>query len=84
MTHNWGTENDPGFKYHNGNEQPQGYGHICISLDDPATVCQEIDERYGDSIAWGVKFNQGKMKNLAFIKDPDSYSIEVVPSDLAV
>lgn len=84
LTHNWGTENDPSFKYHNGNEQPQGYGHICISLDDPATVCQEIDERYGDSIAWGVKFNQGKMKNLAFIKDPDSYSIEVVPSDLAV
>lgn len=84
LTHNWGTENDPEFKYHNGNEKPQGYGHICVSCTDPAILCHEIEGKYGDKIQWGVKYNQGKMKNLAFIKDPDGYSIEIVPSDLAL
>ncbi|SCU78184.1 LANO_0A02344g1_1 [Lachancea nothofagi CBS 11611] len=82
LTHNWGTENDADFKYHNGNEKPQGYGHICISSEDPETMCKEIESKYGDKVQWGVKFNQGKMKNLAFITDPDGYSIEVVPYGL--
>ena len=29
LTWNYGTEKDPSFKYHNGNDQPQGFGHIC-------------------------------------------------------
>lgn len=82
ITHNWGTENDPDFKYHNGNEQPQGYGHICVSSDDPEKLCKEIEEKYGDKITWAPKYNHGKMKNLAFIKDPDNYSIEIVPRHL--
>jgi lactoylglutathione lyase len=28
LTHNWGTENDPDFHYHNGNAQPQGFGRL--------------------------------------------------------
>lgn len=28
LTHNWGTEADPDAKMHNGNDKPQGYGHI--------------------------------------------------------
>lgn len=32
LTHNWGTEADPAFRYHDGNAQPQGFGHICLSL----------------------------------------------------
>ncbi len=28
LTHNWGTETEPDFKYHDGNAQPQGFGHI--------------------------------------------------------
>lgn len=83
LTHNWGTENDPDFAYHTGNTEPQGYGHICISNKDPATLCAEIEKLYPD-IQWSPKFNQGKMKNLAFIKDPDGYSIEVVPYGLGV
>lgn len=81
LTHNWGTENDPNFKYHNGNEQPQGYGHIGISLDNPGAFCKEIESKYGDEVTWGLKFNQGKMKNIAFIKDPDNYAIEILPAE---
>lgn len=84
LTHNWGTENDEAFHYHNGNDKPQGYGHICISLKDPARLCKAIEETYGDEITWAPRWNQGKMKNLAFLKDPDGYSIEVVPEDLTL
>ncbi|KAI9693469.1 MAG: Lactoylglutathione lyase [Bogoriella megaspora] len=34
LTWNYGTEKDPDFKYHNGNDQPQGFGHVCVSVDD--------------------------------------------------
>lgn len=29
LTWNYGTENDPNFKYHTGNSEPVGYGVIC-------------------------------------------------------
>lgn len=32
LTWNYGTEKDANFKYHNGNDQPQGFGHICRFL----------------------------------------------------
>lgn len=31
LTWNYGTEKDPDFKYHDGNSEPQGFGHICES-----------------------------------------------------
>lgn len=79
MCHNYGTEDDPDFKYHTGNQAPQGYGHICVSSGDPSQMCKEIEEKYGDKIEWAPKWNQGQMKNIAFLKDPDGYSVEVIP-----
>jgi diguanylate cyclase (GGDEF)-like protein len=29
LTWNYGTEKEADFKYHNGNDQPQGFGHLC-------------------------------------------------------
>lgn len=29
LTWNYGTEKDENFKYHSGNDEPQGFGHIC-------------------------------------------------------
>jgi lactoylglutathione lyase len=75
LTHNWGTEDDPDFRYHDGNAQPQGFGHIGISVPNVDRACARFDEL-------GVEFvkrpQDGKMKGLAFIKDPDGYWIEIV------
>ena len=75
LTHNWGTEADPGFQYHDGNAQPQGFGHICVSVPDLDAAVRWFDEH-------GVPFvkrpEQGKMRDVAFIKDPDGYWIEIV------
>lgn len=29
LTWNYGTEKQEGFSYHDGNKEPQGFGHIC-------------------------------------------------------
>lgn len=79
LTHNWGTETDVEFKYHDGNAQPQGFGHICFSVPDLAAAIQWFDE---NSVVYVKRPDQGKMKNVAFIKDPDGYWIEILQPSL--
>lgn len=45
LTWNYGTEKDEGFKYHSGNEEPQGFGHIAVSVDDLDGACARFEER---------------------------------------
>ena len=45
LTWNYGTENDPEFSYHNGNTEPQGFGHICVSVDDIQAACDRFEEK---------------------------------------
>jgi len=75
LTHNWGTEAEPEFSYHNGNSDPRGFGHIGLSVPDVHAACARFEEL-------GVEFvkrpDDGAMKGLAFVKDPDGYWIEVV------
>ena len=40
LTHNYGTEKEEGQVYHNGNDEPQGFGHICVSVDDLDEACK--------------------------------------------
>jgi lactoylglutathione lyase len=75
LTHNWGTELDPDFKYHDGNAQPQGFGHICFSVPDLDTAIAWFD---GNGVGYVKRPEHGKMKDVAFIKDPDGYWIEIV------
>jgi lactoylglutathione lyase len=75
LTHNWGTEADAEFKYHDGNAQPQGFGHICFSVPELDAAIRWLDE---NKVSFVKRPEQGKMKDVAFIKDPDGYWIEIV------
>ncbi len=75
LTHNWGSENDPEVSYHDGNSAPQGYGHICISVPDLDVAVAWFDE---NDVEFIKRPEQGKLPDVAFIRDPDGYWIEVV------
>lgn len=76
LTHVHGTENDADFKYHNGNSDPRGYGHLGFIVDDVDAFCDVL-------IAQGVPFQKkptdGMMRNIAFALDPDNYWVEILP-----
>ena len=78
LTHNWGTENDPDFAYHDGNAQPQGFGHICISVPDLERAVVAFDE---EGVSFVKRPEDGMMRNIAFIRDPDGYWIEILQAD---
>ena len=35
-----GSENDPNFKAHSGNEDPKGFGHIGFAVPDVESACK--------------------------------------------
>lgn len=74
LTHNWGDEDDDSVDYHSGNEEPKGFGHIGFSVPDLDAACERMDDL-------GVEFVKrpqgGSMKEIAFVKDPDGYWIEL-------
>ncbi len=77
LTHNHGTEKESGTIYHYSNDEPRGFGHIGISVPDVYAACHRFDDL-------GVKYvkrpDEGNMKGLAFIQDPDGYWIEILSS----
>ena len=75
LTHNWGTEKDPAFRYHDGNAQPQGFGHICFSVPDLDAAVAWFDRH---AVPYVKRPDQGRMRNVAFIRDPDGYWIEII------
>lgn len=104
LTWNYGTEKDANFKYHNGNDEPQGFGHICklttpaiqtnatqffstlcanagklgMSVDDLDAACQRFEDL---KCNWRKRLTDGRMRNVAFLLDPDGYSVEIVQND---
>jgi lactoylglutathione lyase len=76
LTHNYGTETDPDYRANNGNDEPhRGFGHICLSVDNIEAACQRIEDA---GYAFQKKLTQGRMRNIAFAKDPDGYWVEII------
>ncbi|GEK73408.1 MULTISPECIES: lactoylglutathione lyase [Halomonas] len=75
LTHNWGTEHQPDFAYHDGNAEPQGFGHICFTVPDLDAAVAWFD---ANEVEFIKRPDQGKMKDVVFVKDVDGYWIEVV------
>ena len=69
LTHNWDQED----KYEQGN----AWGHIAIGVQDIYNLCKKLE-----SNGVNVTRQPGPMKHgttvIAFIKDPDNYSIELI------
>jgi lactoylglutathione lyase len=61
--------------YHSGNSEPRGFGHIAITVADVEAACARF-ERLG--VPFKKRLTDGKMRQIAFILDPDGYWIEVV------
>lgn len=75
LTHNHGTETQDGAVYHNGNSEPRGFGHLCVSVPDIRAACARF-ERLG--VPFQKKLDEGGMRDIAFIKDPDGYWVEII------
>ena len=80
LTHNWGTEEDDACKYHSGNEEPKGFGHLGFTVPDVYAACERL-EKLG--IEFVKKVDAGKMQGIAFVKDPDGYWVEILQADMA-
>ncbi|KAK4549579.1 hypothetical protein LTR36_006576 [Oleoguttula mirabilis] len=78
LTWNYGTEKKEGKVYHDGNSEPQGFGHICVSVDNLEAACKRFEEK---GVEWKKRLTDGRMKNVAFVLDPDSYWIEVIQNE---
>ncbi|KAL2266061.1 hypothetical protein VTJ83DRAFT_5413 [Remersonia thermophila] len=78
LTWNYGTEKDENFKYHDGNSQPQGFGHICVSVDNLQAACDRLESL---NVSWKKRLTDGRMKNVAFVLDPDGYWVEIVQNE---
>ncbi|WEW58186.1 Lactoylglutathione lyase [Emydomyces testavorans] len=78
LTWNYGTEKQEGRVYHDGNSEPKGFGHICISVDDLDAACARFESL---NVNWKKRLTDGRMKHIAFILDPDGYWIEIIQNE---
>ncbi len=70
----YGTENVDGRVFHSGNEDPLGFGHVALAVDDLVGACELMTER---KVTW-VKKLAGPEDQFAFFLDPDGYWIEMI------
>lgn len=75
LTHNHGTEAQDGPVYHDGNSEPRGFGHICVSVPDVRAACARFEQL---GVPFQKRLTDGRMKEIAFIKDPDGYWVEII------
>lgn len=76
LTHNHGTEKEEGSVYKNGNcEESRGFGHIAFTVPDLDAACARMETL---GVPFRKKPSEGKMRNIAFIYDPDMYWVELI------
>jgi lactoylglutathione lyase len=81
LTHNHGTEKEAQTPYHNGNTEPRGFGHLCVSVPDVNVACARFEAL---KVPFQKRLTDGRMSHIAFIRDPDEYWIEILqPTPLA-
>ena len=68
LTYNWDTDS-----YDLGN----AYGHIALEFDDIYTACEQIKQR-GGIVTREPGPVLGGTTEIAFVKDPDGYAIELI------
>lgn len=68
LTYNWGVDS-----YDLGT----AYGHIALEVDDIYQACEEIRSR-GGVISREPGPVKGGKTEIAFVKDPDGYAIELI------
>ncbi|QPG04632.1 lactoylglutathione lyase [Salinimonas marina] len=73
LTHNW-NDTAENTRYHNGNSEPKGFGHIGFHVPDLEQACARFDKL---DVPFQKRPDDGSMKGIAFIKDPDDYWIEI-------
>ena len=52
--------------------------NIGVSVDDLDAACQRFEEQ---GVSWKKRLTDGRMKNVAFILDPDNYWIEIIQNE---
>ena len=69
------SEKDPEVSYHDGNSEPQGFGHICFAVPNLEEAIAWFDR---NGVEYVKRPEDGKIKDIAFIRDPDGYWIEIL------
>jgi len=75
LTHNYGTESDADLKYYPGNGEKDGFGHVAFNCEDVYEACEKLEKA---GYEFKKKPDEGRMKGLAFVYDPDKYWVEIV------
>src|SRR3546814_20181145 len=75
LTHNHGTESQPGPVYHDGNSEPRGFGHICVSAPAVRAACPRMEAL---RLPFPKKLSDGRMRNIPFIKSPDCHCMQLI------
>lgn len=68
LTYNWGDH-----EYDHGN----AFGHLCMQVDDVYKACDDVKAK-GGIVTREAGPLKGGTQIIAFIKDPDGYSIELI------